>query len=139
MRKTYTTKKTDIVVGWHQLDAKGRVLGKIASEASKLLIGKHKPIYTPTMNVGDKVVIVNSDELDVSSKKLKDKLYHRYTGYPGGIKTQSLEKLMKKNSTEVIRKAIAGMLPRNKLHKQRMANLYIYKGSEHPHGGQIKG
>ena len=137
MHKTFTPSQKELKQDWHLIDADGKVLGKVASEVAELLIGKHKPIYTPNMNTGDQVVVVNAEKLDMKSKKAGEKTYHRYTGYPGGIKSESLEKLMARRPDEVIRKAIKGMLPKNKLTKVRMASLHIYKGSEHPHHGQV--
>ena len=137
MKKTFTPSQKNIVAGWHVVDANGKILGKLATDVSTLLTGKHKAIYTPNINVGDKVVVINSGKITVSKNKLKDKIYYRHTGYPGGIKSEKLEGLLKKDSTKVIRLAVKGMLPKNKLRKHRLANLYIYKGTEHPHSGQI--
>lgn len=138
MKKTYTPSKNDIERGWHLIDAQSKVLGKVASDVSKLLIGKHKATYTPNINVGDKVVVINAEKVAVTGKKLTDKSYKRYTGYPGGIKSESLGNLLQRRPEEVIRRAVKGMLPTNKLRKERLLNLYIYKGEEHPHHGQVK-
>jgi large subunit ribosomal protein L13 len=122
---------------WHLINAEGRILGDVATEISKLLIGKDKPTYTPNHNWGDKVVVINSEKIEVTGKKMKNKKYHHYTGYPGGLRTENLESLLSRKPTEVLRKAVSGMLPKNKLRKQRMANLYIYAGAEHPHQAQL--
>ena len=138
MTKTFVPKHNKIERDWHLIDVEGKVLGRVATDISKLLIGKHKATYTPNINVGDNVVVINAEKIAVTGKKLKNKKYHRYTGYPGGIKTETLEHLLERKPTEVIRKAVFGMLPKNKLRKKRIANLHIYKGPEHPHQGQIK-
>jgi len=138
MKKTYTPKPEDIKQEWHLIDAEGMILGKLASKAAPLLIGKHKPTYTTHVNMGDKVVIINAAKFIVTGKKSTDKTYHRVTGFPGAVKSETLDKLIIRKPTEAVRKAIRGMLPKNKLLKERMKNLYIYKGSEHPHKAQIK-
>jgi large subunit ribosomal protein L13 len=122
---------------WHLIDAKDRILGEVAVEISDILIGKDTPKYTPNHNWGGKVVVVNAEKIKVTGNKMKDKKYHHYTGYPGGLKTENLESLLSRKPTEVLKKAVAGMLPKNKLRKQRVANLYIYVGEEHPHQAQL--
>lgn len=112
----------------HILDAENKILGKIATEAATLLIGKNKTNYAPNLNVGDKVVIVNSDKIAVTGNKELKKVYHRHTGFPGGVKSQKLQDFAKKDSTKVLKAAISGMLPKNKLRKERLANLRIFKG-----------
>lgn len=138
MKKTFTPKPEDIKQDWHLIDASGRVLGNVASEIAPLLIGKHKPSYATHVNMGDKVVVINASQFTVTGKKLKEKMYHRVTGYPGKVKSESLDKLLKRKPTEALKKAVRGMLPKNKLLKERMLNLYVYEGSEHPHKGQMK-
>lgn len=138
MKKTYTPKPEEINQNWHLIDAEGKVLGKLASEIAPILMGKNKPTYTPHINVGDKVVVINGTKFAVTGKKLTDKVYHRDTGYPGSVKSETLEKLLARKPTEAVRRAVRGMLPKNKLLKERMKNLYIYEGSEHPHQAQIK-
>ena len=137
MKTTVPNKKMNIEPQWHLIDARGKVLGKLSSEIAKLLIGKNKAIYTPNINVGDKVVVINAAEVEVSGNKLEQKIYHRYTGYPGGIRSETLGKLMKRRPTEALKRSVKGMLPTNKLRNQRMKNLYVYAGTEHPHMGQI--
>jgi large subunit ribosomal protein L13 len=136
--KTYMTKKEEVKQNWKYLDANGQILGKLASEVATLLMGKHKPSYTPHINVGDKVVITNAEKIAVTGNKKTDKIYYRHTGFPGGIRQEKLGDLMDRKPAEVIRKAVRGMLPKNKLLKQRMKDLHIYAGSEHPHNGQVK-
>lgn len=137
--KTFTPSQKDLKIGWTFIDAEGKILGRLAADVSSILQGKTKATYTTNINVGDKVVITNASKIGITGKKKTDKVYQWHTGFPGGIKEESLEKLMARKPTEALRKAISGMLPKNKLHKVRMANLYIYEQSEHPHQGQQKG
>ena len=137
MKKTFIPSQKDIKHGWHLIDADNKVLGKVSSDIATLLIGKNKPTYTPNMNVGDNVVVINAEKISVSGNKMKKKIYYRVTGYPGGVKSETLEKLLIRRPTEAVRRAVRGMLPSNKLRKERMNNLYIYKGPEHPHQGQL--
>lgn len=122
---------------WHLVDAKDQTLGKIAEEISIILVGKNKAEYTPTQNWGDTVVVINADKIKVTGKKMEDKKYIHYTGFPHGLRTENLESLLERKPTEVLRKAISGMLPKNKLRKQRLANLYIYADDKHPHQAQL--
>jgi len=137
MNKTYTPSQKELKPTWHLIDADNKVLGRIAADISSILIGKNKPTYTPNINVGDKVVVINAEKVAVTGTKLKNKIYHRVTGYPGGVRSESLEKLLNRRPTEVIKKAVFGMLPKNKLRQERMNNLYIYTGPEHPHQAQV--
>ncbi|MBD3366110.1 50S ribosomal protein L13 [candidate division WWE3 bacterium] len=135
--KTYMEKKNNVRRDWHLFDAEGKVLGDFAAEVAKKLIGKGKPTFTPHINVGDKVVVINAKRIEVSGTKEKNKKYFWHTGYPGGIKFLTFEQLMAKNPARVIEKAVKGMLPRNKLLKERMKNLYVYAEGDHPHAGQL--
>lgn len=135
--KTTTPKLENKVIKWHLIDAKDKVLGKTAVEVATLLIGKNKVTQTLNQNWGDKVVITNASQFRLTGRKMKNKEYKHYTGFPGGLKTESVQSLSKRKPTEVLRLAIKRMLPNNKLRKQRMANLYIYEGNEHPHEAQI--
>ena len=123
---------------WHFIDAKDQTLGRLAAQVAKLLIGKHKPIFAYNMSVGDNVVITNAEKILVTGKKLKDKTYQLYTGYPKGLRSTTLDKRMEKNPVRVVEDAIKGMLPNNKLRKEMMRKLYVYKGTEHPHTSQEK-
>ncbi|MFC1625226.1 50S ribosomal protein L13 [Patescibacteria group bacterium] len=134
---TTVPKMKDRELKWHLVNADGKVLGRMATEVASLLIGKDKVQQVPNQNWGDKVVVINAERIGVTGKKLKDKLYHRHTGYPGGLKTEALESLKKRRPTEVIRKAVKRMLPDNKLKKERIANLYVYVGDKHPHEAQF--
>ncbi len=140
MKKTFTPKKEDVAKtqGWHFFDASGLVLGDLAVQVSRKLTGKDKAIFTPNINTGDKVVITNSSKIVVTGNKRTIKEYTHYTGYPGGLRVESLRHLFERRPNDVIKRAIQGMLPHNKLRKERMANLYIYPGSEHPHQAQKK-
>lgn len=140
MKKTFTPKKEDIAKAqkWHFFDATGLVLGNLAVQISNKLSGKDKSIFTPNINTGDKVVVTNASKIVVTGSKETKKEYIHYTGYPGGLRTESLKHLFERRPNEVIKRAIKGMLPNNKLRKERMTNLYIYEGAEHPHQAQEK-
>lgn len=135
--KTTVTKKEDIRREWHLVDVEGKILGSVASDIARLLLGKNKANYTPNLNMGDKVVVTNASKIEVTGKKLKNKIYRHSTGYPGALREESLEHLLERKPTEVLRRAVWGMLPKNKLRKERIRNLYIYKEEEHPHKAQL--
>lgn len=137
MKKTTQLKKEEIKRDWHKIDLSGRILGRVATEIAKLLIGKHKPDYTPHLDCGDYVVAVNSKSIHVTGKKGKNKQYHRHTGYMGGLKSINFDKLMEKDSNQVIKLAVKNMLPKNKLRKQRLKRLKVFKGEEHPYKDKI--
>ena len=134
--KTYQAKKEELEHQWYVVNAEGKVLGRLASELAKILRGKHKPAYTPHVDTGDFVVVVNAGKVRLTGKKMKDKIYYHYTGYPGGIKEMSAEKLLAKKPTEMIRMAVQGMLPKNSLGRQMLRKLKVYAGSNHPHEAQ---
>ncbi len=129
--KTYNT-----TVNWHLIDADGKILGKVATDAAKILIGKNKAEFSTHQNAGDKVVVTNAKKIAVTGNKLDGKVYIRHTNHPGGIKEETLRNLLERRPEEVIRKAIKGMLPKNKLMQERLNNLYIYAEADHPHQGQ---
>ena len=129
MRKTFAPNPKNIEKKWHFIDASDRILGQLASEVAILLMGKHKAEFSPNQELG-------AEKIAVTGKKLTDKVYQHYTGYPGGLRTETLGHLMERRPTEALRRAIKGMLPKNKLLDKRLMNLYIYAGSEHPHKGQ---
>ena len=133
---TYQPKPADITHDWHVLDAEGAVLGRVATEAARLLRGKHKPIWVPHLDVGDHVIVVNAAKLDVSPRKLADKRYFRHSGYPGGLREESLEHLLERDPERVVRLAIRGMLPKNRLGRAQIRKLRIYAGPTHPHHAQ---
>jgi large subunit ribosomal protein L13 len=134
--KTYQAKKEELEHQWFLVNAEGKVLGRLASGVAKILKGKHKPIYTPHLDTGDFIVLVNAGKVSLTGKKLKDKIYYHHTGYPGGIKAVSAEKLLAKKPAEMIRMAVKGMLPKNSLGRQMLRKLKIYAGPGHPHEAQ---
>ncbi len=138
MLKTYSTKAADIKREWHVIDASDKVLGKLATQAANLLMGKHKPIFCRHLDVGDFVVVINAEQVRVTGNKASQKLYYRHSGYPGGLKSVSLEKMMQTHPTRVIEHAVKGMLPQNRLRARMMKRLRVYADDAHPYQGQIK-
>ncbi|MBI2852736.1 MAG: 50S ribosomal protein L13 [Chloroflexi bacterium] len=136
--KTYSTKASDIKREWHLIDAQDKVLGKVATQAANLLMGKHKPIFVRNMDVGDYVVVINAEKVRVTGEKLKDKSYYRHSGYPGGFKSTSLEQMLATHPTRIIEHAVQGMLPHNRLEARMMTRLRIFTGEAHPYVGQVK-
>ena len=134
--KTFMQRKEDVQREWYLVDATGKTLGRLASEIAKILMGKHKPTYTPHVDGGDFVVVVNAEKIHATGKKLNQKIYYRHTGYPGGLKEITLREMLQKKPEEVIRLAVRGMLPKNKLRDRRMKRLKVYAGPEHPHKAQ---
>jgi large subunit ribosomal protein L13 len=134
--KTYQATKEALDRKWYLVNAEGKVLGRLSSELAKILKGKNKPTYTPHLDTGDFVVVVNAGKVTLTGKKLKDKIYYHHTGYPGGIKQVNAEKLLAKKPTEMIRIAVKGMLPKNSLGRQMLRKLKIYAGPNHPHEAQ---
>jgi large subunit ribosomal protein L13 len=134
--KTYVPKLGEVVKKWHVIDAEGQVLGRIAVEAAKLLRGKHKPQFTPFLDCGDNVIIVNAEKAVLTGKKTVDKMYYRHSGYPGGIKETNYETMVEKHPTRPMTLAITGMLPHNRLGRSLATNLRVYAGPEHPHEAQ---
>ncbi len=118
---------------WHLVDASGKTLGRLCSEIAKRLIGKHKPIYTPHVDTGDFIIVVNAEKIELSGAKLKEKIYYKHTGFPGGLKAASAQALLEKNPTALVTKAVKGMMPKSKLGRQAIRKLMVYGGSEHPH------
>jgi len=137
--KTYIPKLAEIERKWHLVDAEGKILGRLASRIAQILSGKDKPIYTPHLDVGDFVVVINAEKVKVTGGKEEKKIYYRHTGYPGGLKERTYEELLSKKPQDIIRKAVRGMLPKNKLGRQMFKKLKVYTGSEHPHQAQRPG
>jgi large subunit ribosomal protein L13 len=133
---TYIPSPGQIESRWHLLDADGQVLGRLASRAAMLLMGKHKPDYTPFLATGDHVVVINAAKVRLTGNKEQDKIYRRYSGYPGGLKEITAAKLRASRPERMVEEAIAGMLPKNKLGKQIARHLRVYRGAQHPHAGQ---
>ena len=136
MNKTYSAKPLEVERKWYLIDAEGQTLGRLAVLASNLLRGKHKPQYTPNVDTGDFVIIINSAKIKVTGNKETDKIYYHHTGYQGGLKSASFKELMEKDATLALEKAIKGMLPHNTLGHEQFNKLKIYAGSEHPHAAQ---
>ena len=136
--KTYITKASDIKRKWHVFDATDQILGKLATQVANLLMGKGKPMFTRHLDTGDSVVVINADKVRVTGNKAKQKLYYRHSGYPGGLKSVSLEDMMQTHPTRVIEHAVKGMLPKNRLRASMMKRLRIYTGESHPHVSQTK-
>jgi len=134
--KTFSAKAEDVSRDWFVVDADGKTLGRLASEIAHRLRGKHKPEYTPHVDTGDYIVVINAEKVHVTGKKTTDKIYHSHTGYPGGLKSISFEKLIDKAPERVIQGAVKGMLPRNPLGRAMFKKLKVYAGEEHPHAAQ---
>jgi len=134
--KTFVPNVDDIERKWYIIDAQDQILGRLASQIATLLRGKHKPEYTPHLDLGDHVVIVNADKIKVTGRKLSNKFYTRYTGFPGGLRTSSFEKLMHERPERVLFHAVKGMLPKNRLGRKMIKKLRVYTGPDHPHQAQ---
>ncbi|MBT9163435.1 MAG: 50S ribosomal protein L13 [Chloroflexi bacterium] len=137
--KTYSTKVSDIERDWHVIDASGRTLGRLATEVAHLLKGKHKPMYAPHLDTGDYVIVVNAGKVRVTGNKARQKVYFRHSGYPGGLKAITFEKLIATHPTWIIEHAVKGMLPKNPLGRAMFGKLKVYEGPTHPHRAQIRG
>lgn len=135
--KTYMQKPAEVTRQWHVVDAKGQVLGAIATQIATKLIGKNKPTYTPHVDGGDFVVVLNAAEVEVTRNKAETKVYYTYSGYPGGLKKKNFAELQAKYPERIIEKAVYNMLPDNRLRQHRMNRLKVYAGSEHPHRSQL--
>lgn len=136
MMKTYSPKPTELSHDWYLIDAEGKTLGRLATQIATLILGKHKPQFSAHLDCGDNVVVINAAKIAVTGNKLEDKKYYRHSGYPGGIKETNLAGLMVRKPTAALENAIAGMLPKNRLHDDRMRRLKVYATAEHPHAGQ---
>ena len=134
--KTWTAKPGEVTRDWYVVDAEGQTLGRLATQIADTLRGKRKATYTPHTDTGDFVIVVNAEKIAVTGQKLDKKLYHRHSGYPGGLRTRTLRVQLERRPTEVLRKAVKGMLPRNRLARQQINKLKIYAGPEHPHEAQ---
>jgi len=134
--KTYSAKAEDTDRKWYLIDAEGEILGRLATQIATILRGKNKPTYTPSMDLGDYVVVINAEKIKVTGDKLKGKIYRYHTSYPGGLKSVTLETLLKKKPELVVKKAVQGMIPHTKLGRAMIKKLKIYKGNEHPHQAQ---
>ncbi len=133
---TYSPKASEIRRQWHVIDAEGLVLGRVATEAARLLRGKHKPTFSPHIDTGDHVIIVNADKIVLTAGKADKKLIHRHSGYPGGIRQQTFGDLLDRRPTEAVRRSIRGMLPKTRLGRAQISKLKVYAGPTHPHTAQ---
>jgi len=133
---TITAKKVDLQKSWFVVDLENQVLGRAATEIARILRGKHKAIYTPSVDTGDFVIVLNAEKVQLTGNKLNDKMYYSHSNHPGGLKEISAGKLLEKKPEELIRKAVKGMLPKNKLGRQMFRKLKVYTGAEHPHQAQ---
>ncbi|HEY5975595.1 MAG TPA: 50S ribosomal protein L13 [Geobacteraceae bacterium] len=136
MKTTQVAKKEEVVRDWYLVDVDNKVLGRVASEIASILRGKRKPIYTPSVDTGDFVVVINAAKIGLTGKKLSDKVYYSHSGFPGGLKSITAGKLLDKKPEELLRKAVKGMLPKNKLARHMLSKLKVYAGAEHPHEAQ---
>lgn len=135
--KTYSLKAKEVEQTWHVVDADGQPLGRLATRVAHLLRGKYRPTYTPHLDNGDFVVVVNASKVQLTGNKAGQKTYYRHTGYPGGLKETMLDKMLDKHPDRVVQKAVKGMLPHNRLSRKLLGHLKIYGGPEHPHDSQI--
>ncbi len=134
--KSYMARPLEVERKWYVIDAERRTLGRLASEIARILRGKNKPQYTPHVDVGDFVVVVNAEKVVVTGKKAEQKVYRRHSGYPGGMKETSYERMLERRPEEILRKAVYGMMPKTRLARQQFGKLKIYAGPEHPHAAQ---
>jgi len=134
--KTISANKATVQKAWFVVDAENQVLGRVCSEIAKIIRGKHKPSYTPHVDCGDQVIVINADKIRLTGKKMTDKVYIRHTGYPGGQRFATPREVLAKNPRGVVESAVKGMLPKNRLGRVLFNNLFVYAGSEHPHAAQ---
>ena len=136
MTQTYSAKARDVQREWRVVDADGATLGRLATQIATILRGKHRATFTPSLDTGDPVIVVNAAKIKVTGRKLQDKMYVRHSGYPGGFRAENLERLLERRPEEVIRRAVRGMLPQNRLGEQMIRKLHVYAGADHPHAAQ---
>ncbi|MFC3419515.1 50S ribosomal protein L13 [Salinicoccus hispanicus] len=136
MRQTFMANEANIERKWYVIDAEGQTLGRLSSEVASILRGKNKPTYTPHVDTGDNVIIINAGKIEMTGNKAKDKIYYRHTGHPGGIRSISAGELREKNPVRLLENSIKGMLPKNRLGRAQSKKLHVYAASEHPHEAQ---
>lgn len=136
MKNSYMQKKEDVVRNWYVIDAEGISLGRLAAKVSNVLQGKHKPTYTPHVDCGDNVVVVNAEKVNLTGNKLNDKIYYNHSGYTGGLRERTAKEMIEKYPVEMVERAVKGMLPKTRLGRQMYKKLFVYAGSEHPHTAQ---
>ena len=135
-RQTYFAKAGDVTPVWHHIDAQGKVLGRMATRVATILMGKHRPEYTPHVDCGDYIIITNAKDIVLTGNKARQKMKMNYSGYPGGLKIKSYERVMEKHPDRIVEEAVSRMLPKNRLGRQMLKKLKVYKGAEHPHQAQ---
>jgi len=134
--KTYIPKMSEVKKRWFVVDAKNKILGRLATEVATILMGKNKPLFTPHLDAGDYVIVINADKVILSGKKEKTKNYYRYSGYPGGLKSVTFSKYLKEKPEELFIHSVKGMLPKNRLGRKMLSKLFVYRGDKHPHQAQ---
>jgi large subunit ribosomal protein L13 len=137
LMKTFVAKPSDRQRDWYVVDASGKTLGRLATQIADVLRGKRKPTYTPHIDTGDFVIVINAEKVAVTGNKRAAKLYHRHSGYPGGLRTRTFEQMMARRPEEIIRLAVKGMMPRNRLARRQITKLKVYAGPDHPHRAQL--
>ena len=133
---TFMAKKSDVIRNWYVIDAEGKNLGRVASKAATVLRGKHKAIYTPHVDCGDYVIIINAEKVNLTGNKLDQKMYYNHSGYPGGLRERNAKTMIEKYPVEMVERAVKGMLPKGRLGRSTYKKLFVYAGSEHPHMAQ---
>ena len=136
MKNTFMQRKEDVVREWYVIDAEGMTLGRLATKVATVLRGKHKPTYTPHIDCGDNVIVVNAEKVNLTGNKLDDKIYYNHSGYTGGLRERTAREMIEKYPVEMIERAVKGMLPKGRLGRQMYTKLFVYEGSEHPHAAQ---
>ncbi len=136
MKNSYMQKKEEVVHNWYVIDAEGISLGRLAAKVSNVLQGKHKPTYTPHVDCGDNVIVINAEKINLTGNKLDDKIYYNHSGYTGGLRERTAREMVEKYPVEMIERAVKGMLPKTRLGRQMYKKLFVYAGSEHPHAAQ---
>jgi len=137
MKTTKVAKKEEVVRDWYVVNVENKVLGRVATEIAAILRGKNKPTFTPSVDTGDFVIVLNAEKIALTGNKVVDKMYYSHSGFPGGLKTVSAGKMLEKKPDQLLRKAVKGMLPKNKLSRAMLSKLKIYSGNEHPHKAQL--
>ena len=136
MKNSYMQKKEEVVRNWYVIDAEGISLGRVAAKVANVLRGKHKPTYTPNVDCGDYVIVVNASKVNLTGDKLNKKVYYDHSGYTGGLRERTAREMIENYSTEMVERAVKGMLPKNRLGRQMFKKLFVYEGTEHPHAAQ---
>lgn len=134
--KTFSAKPSDVTRSWYVVDAEGQTLGRMATQIATVLRGKHKPVFTPHLDTGDFVIVVNAEKVKVTGGKESKKMYHRHSGYPGGLTSMTFQEMVQRNPERAVEKAVWGMLPKTRLGRKQIKKLKVYRGPEHPHAAQ---